>query len=96
MSISDKIRSCDSFGANFSLSYNGQTTYTTLGGGVVTICLRAIILTYFCLKMIALVGYKDFDINNYVIMEERQNMDKAFKFSDYNIEFNFGFMNDEF
>ena len=84
MSLSRKIRTCDSFGAMFSLSYKGETTYTTLGGGVSTICLRAIILTYFCFRMIALVGYKDSDISSYVIMEDRRSMEKSINLHDYN------------
>ena len=57
MAISRKIRSCDKFGAQFALSYDGKTTFTTLGGGIASILLHIAILFYFCLRMQVLINY---------------------------------------
>ena len=79
MSIfSDKLRKYDKFGASFSLNYQGSDTFLTLGGGVASICLKILILTYLCIQTIALVDYKDPDISSYIIMEDRGDMTEPY------------------
>lgn len=71
MTLSDKIRGCDSFGATIGLNYAGETSYNTLGGGVFSVCLKALIFAFFCMKMAVVVGYDDNNIVTYQIYEDR-------------------------
>ena len=77
-SLAGKVRKCDSFGASFKLSYQGEDTFVTLGGGIASICLRILVLTYFCIRTIDLIGYKDPDISSYVIMADREAMKEPY------------------
>ena len=79
MIFSNKIRNLDNFGTKFNLSYKGETTYKTLGGGMVTVCFRVLILTYFCIRMADLLSYKDPEISSFVIKEDRSKMVKPYK-----------------
>ena len=72
--LAEKVRRCDNFGARFSFSYKGAGTFGTLVGGVSSICLRILILTFMIVRTIDLVSYNDPDISSYVIMEDRSRM----------------------
>ena len=76
--FSDRVRKFDNFGARFSLSYQGEDTFSTFGGGTATICLKVMILTYLCIRTIALVDYRDPEISSYVIMEDRSDMTESY------------------
>ena len=73
--LTNKVRKCDNFGANFNLSYQGENTFGTLGGGIASICLRLLILTYLCIRTIDLVMFKDPDISSYTVMADRNQME---------------------
>ena len=59
MSFQDKLRGCDMFGATIGLNVAGESTFKTLPGGVVSLILRILVLSYFCLQVIALISYED-------------------------------------
>jgi len=42
----NKIRSCDRFGENVSVNYEGEGDYKTLGGAIVTIIIQMIVLAF--------------------------------------------------
>ena len=59
MKVVRKLRACDGFGSPFSLKHSGETSFKTLGGGIATLSLRLIALTFLCMRLIAVVSYED-------------------------------------
>ena len=58
-SITSYLRSYDSFGEPVSLNYKGDSSYKTLLGAVLTLCLNTFLLVYAADQLLALVKYQD-------------------------------------
>lgn len=65
MSFVDKIRSYDQFGAHIGFKIGGEPEKKTLVGGLASLALRSLILIYFCMRMLAVIGDKDPQISSY-------------------------------
>lgn len=52
----------------------GESESGTLGGGALSIGLKGLIFTYLCIRMIAVISFKDPAIASYVIYEDRSKM----------------------
>ena len=48
MGFGAKVRNCDKFGAPISLTFEADSDYKTMCGGVASLCLHILILGYFC------------------------------------------------
>jgi len=60
MQLLQRISACDRFGSQISLRVSRvETKYKTTGGGVATIALNLLMLAYFCLRVVAVIGYDD-------------------------------------
>ena len=90
--LAEKLHGCDQFGEPFGLNHRGQSTLTTISGGVASIVLRALILTYLMVKFINVYNFKDPQINGYEIIENRYSMETPMNMADYHLSFYFGFM----
>ena len=84
MSIGARARDCDKFGAGVHLTYEGKSQIGTLGGGMVTICLSILILTYLCMRTVAITRYADPAISSFIIYEDRSKMDKPINLAENN------------
>ena len=80
------LRRCDKFGASQMFNIGGQSQTTTLGGGVATLCLRVLILFYFCIRFAAVVKKKDPIISSYNIGEDRSSMEEPMNLGDMNVK----------
>lgn len=67
----NKVRGCDQFGATIGLNYAGNSEFKTLGGGISSICLRVLILTYLCMQAVQVATYQDPQIAVFTIKEDR-------------------------
>ena len=88
------MRRCDKFGAPVQLNYAGQTTSGTLGGGLVSVCLKTLILAFFCMRLVALTGFQDPAISSHIVMEDRSKMQESINFGDYDQSIMIGFSRD--
>lgn len=88
------MRRCDKFGAPVQLNYAGQTTSGTLGGGLVSVCLKTLILAFFCMRLVALTGFQDPAISSHIVMEDRSKMQESINFGDYDQSIKIGFSRD--
>ena len=77
MTFLGKLQSFDQFGAHIGFNIGGEPIKTTLAGGLTTLCLRALILVYFCMRLVAVMGDKDPQISSYQIAEDRTTMEGA-------------------
>ena len=92
MSVINRVRGCDQFGAPISLNFDGKTSYNTLGGGIASLCLRALILSYLAMQLLAVFNYDDPTISSFTIIEDRTQMKEPMSFEDYNVSFIFNFV----
>ena len=90
--MNEKVRSCDKFGTPLSLKYNSETEYKSLAGGIVSICLKALILTFFCFFVFAVYNHSDPIISSYEVRENRLTMDEM-NLGDMKVRFYFCFCN---
>ena len=74
-----------------SLSFEGDSEYKTLAGGIASICLHLLIFSYFVMQMLAVQTYKDPAINGYSFLEDRRYMTEPLNMADYNTQFFFNF-----
>ena len=59
MKFLNALRNFDMFGSPISLKRKGKSTYPTAGGGLVSVCQRVFILSFFCIKLIEVMSYTD-------------------------------------
>ena len=90
MGLNGILRSCDNFGAPFSLMHEGQTSYKTLAGGCMSIQLRALVLTFFCMQLFAVFNRSDPIVSSYEVRTSRFDMDMI-SMDDIQMRFFFGF-----
>ena len=74
-SLTSYIRSFDSFGEPVSLNYKGDSSYKTLLGAILTLCLNTFLLVYAADQLLALVKYQDPTVTQYTIYEPRNEND---------------------
>ena len=72
------------------MKLRGEDSFKTLGGGVTSMCLRTLVLSYLCMQLTVLVGYKDPTITIYSIMESRDEMEYPLNADDLSLKFYFG------
>lgn len=96
MFVTRFITSFDRFATPLSFTYRGDTEYKTFGGGLVSILLGFLTLSFLCMRLMILFKYEDLKISSYTILEDRGEMTKAINLGDYNARFVFGFFNIEF
>ena len=89
------LRSYDSFGEPVSLNYKGDSSYKTLLGAVMTLCLNTFLLVYAADKLLALVKYQDPSVTQYTIYEPRNESD-AFNLGEAKGSIVFGMHNIEY
>ena len=70
-----------------------QENYKTIGGGLASFCLQALVLAFFVMRLIAIESKDDSKISSYLIIEERDQMDEPLSFADHNQQLYFGFVN---
>ena len=83
MRLGDKIRSNDSFSAQIRLTHGGKDSFGTLCGGIASISLQIIILTYFCMRLLSVVNFEELQLSSYTIMEDRNLMDMPLILGDH-------------
>ena len=91
MSVKKRVRNCDKFSTNVKLTYEGETDYGTLCGGVVSLIVRILIMTYFIIRTIDVIEFNDPAISSFTIIEDRSEMEEPLNFADYNQQLIFGF-----
>ena len=69
--LSDWLLSLDAFGEPVSVNYNGSTTYKTHIGSLLTLGMRGFMLIFTLTGVLALLDYKNPQINQYRIYDER-------------------------
>ena len=92
MKIVSGLRSCDMFGASQGFNIGGQSQTTTLGGGLVTLGLRVLILFYFCSRFAVVINKRGPTISSYSIGENRSSMQVPLNLGDMNLRFYWGFL----
>ena len=55
MTLRGKIRSLDMFSASVSLTHQGDVGYGTTLGGLVSLSLQVLTLSYFCIQFLAVI-----------------------------------------
>ena len=86
------MRARDIFGAPVGLKLAGESSYKTLGGGLVSVSLKVLIFAYFCKQMIAVFNYVDPLISSYSIYESREWMEEEVSFADFGASLYFFFV----
>ena len=87
------VRSFDIAGAEVGLKYAGEGRFKTMGGGLLTSCLRVVTLTYFIMRVITLAEFEDASISSFEVIEDRSDMNSALALEKHNMDFFFGFTN---
>ena len=82
MKVGQKLRMWDRFSASISLTHEGQSKIGTLGGGIISLSIELLVLSYCIMRIIAVVSFQDPAISSYSIREERGHMN-SINFSDY-------------
>lgn len=59
MQVQNRIRHCDKFGAPVLLNFKGRDSFGTLGGGVASVLIYALILVFFLKQIIQLINHED-------------------------------------
>ena len=57
MTLKDRVRGCDQYGAAISLNYRGGSSYKTIGGGFASLSIQLLIFAFFCMQLTAVVTY---------------------------------------
>ena len=95
MSVLNRLRGCDSFGAPISLNFNGESSFNTAGGGIASLCLKVLILTYLTMQTLKVYNFDDPQISSFQIVEDRTNMEEPMSLADYKAKFIFGMLSDK-
>ena len=57
MKFGDSLRNCDLFGASVSLTHDGKSMSGTLAGGLISLSVQLLVVSYLIMRIIAVVGY---------------------------------------
>ena len=60
-----------------SLKLSGEREFTSVCGGMISICLKLLITFYFCIQLLNVVNYSDPTIGSYTVLDDRQGMEPA-------------------
>ena len=74
------------------MNYQGKSSFSTLGGGVTSLGLRIIILTYFVIQLLKVWQYQAPQINGYSIIENRLKQEEPLNFEEHHTSFYFTFV----
>ena len=77
------IRSLDMFGVPISLKMNGETTFATTGGGLLSMALRVFFMSFFLMQLIAVLEYTDPQISSFTVLDTRQDMESPVTLDEY-------------
>ena len=69
MSLAERVRGCDSFGAPVRFNYKRNESHKTIGGGFASLCLQVVVLAFFVMRLIAILNNDDSKISSYLIIE---------------------------
>ena len=61
--IYDNVRSQDIYGQPIQLNYEGDDTFKTIPGGILSIIILFLMLCYTILKAKSMVGYEDWNLS---------------------------------
>ena len=92
-SLANRVRASDIFGAKPEFRLNGETSFQTIGGGAISLCLQVLTLVYTCSQVASLISYSDPEISSFTILEDRNKMEKPINLGEHNMEFYFSLLN---
>ena len=78
----DYIRSHDEYGQPISLNYQGSESYQTLPGGVISILVLIIMVSYTALRLDAMLQKKDWSITQQMIVAEIEQIKELKPFNE--------------
>ena len=55
MTLAQKLRACDKYGASINFTYKRDETYKTLAGGLISLSLQILIFTYFAIQLLSVI-----------------------------------------
>ena len=79
----DRIRSYDSFSARINFTHESKDSYGTMCGGTASICLRALTLAFFIMRLVTLAEFDDSSISSFTIMEDRSVMENPISMGEF-------------
>ena len=94
--MSKAFKKCDDFGQPISFNFNGEQSYKTCCGGMVSLLVKVVLLGVFGTMLLALKDYKDPEISTHTVYEERFDMSEPMNLKDNGIELFFFFTKDSF
>ena len=92
LKIASRVRASDNFGATPALQLGGETTFKTMGGGIISLCLKFLTFVYVLTQVEALIRYHDPEISSYTVFVDRTRMEKPINLAEHNMRFYFGFL----
>ena len=96
MSLAERVRGCDSFGAPVRFNYKRNESHKTIGGGFASLCLQVVVLAFFVMRLIAILNNDDSKISSYLIIESRNEMKEPLSFAEHSMQLYFGFQDKNF
>ena len=71
LKLASRVRASDNFGATPALQLGGETRFNTMGGGIISLCLKLLTFVYVLTQLESLISYHDPEISSYTIFEDR-------------------------
>ena len=96
MSLAQKLRACDKYGATINFTYTREETYKTLFGGLVSLSLRVLIFSYFVIQLLSVIEYKDPTTSTQEILVDRAQNSESFNAKDYKLKFQVAFQDSSY
>ena len=91
MSCRSELRKCDMLGAPITLKSGGISSYASTGGGLASIVIKIFILAFFCMQLVAVLGYNDPQITSFTVLDSRESMTSPVTLGENRFEFYFYF-----
>jgi hypothetical protein len=66
----DKVRGQDAFGQPVNMNFQGNDTYQTIPGGIISVVMTIMLIGYFLLKTKYMVFHEEWNLNNQIVMAE--------------------------
>ena len=86
-SISNKLasylRNQDQYGESVNLNFNGEETYQTMPGGVISIWVMIILFCYIVLKIKYMIFKEEWQLNQQIILQEQDEINTLKPLIDY-------------
>ena len=92
MEFKAQLRNCDMFGVPIGLKLAGKSNYSTKGGLLTSLILKLFILSFFAIKLIDVIDYRDPSINSFTVLDSREAMTSPVFLDDYGFEIYFFFV----